>query len=211
MSSLEIEGAAEGQSEHPDRGGAVAGGAGSAPGAAEESAFDSHGSYDGLLRLVGQSGGQLEIVLSTTEVGTEKRQRFPYRGYALSWAKRMQGAVDGLEVDLTTTDVGTRKTLSFPYSGYGYGWARRMQGRIGGQDVSLEVVEVGKERTFGFPWRGHGYAWAQEFRGECGGQLQAHLSTTEVGRARERGFPYFGYGYAWAKKAVLTLRLMRLP
>jgi hypothetical protein len=164
-------------------------------------------SYDALVELVRQGGGELEIDVSTTDVGTERTLGFPWRGYKFSWAKSMQGALDGTAVELATTEVGTKKTWGFPYFGYGYGWAKRMQGQVGGHAVSLAVVEVGKKKSMEFPWRGYGFAWAQELSGECGGQLEAHLSITDVGRAKGSHFPYFGYGAAWAKKGTLTLRV----
>jgi hypothetical protein len=163
--------------------------------------------YEALVDLVRESGGQLMIDLSTTEVERERKWRFPYLGYGRAWAKRMQGAFDDVPVDLVTTEVGRGRKWTFPYIGYGFGWAKSMRGNAGGNEVVLTAKKVGMDKKWGFPYFGHGYAWTQEMSGECGDQLEADLSTTDVRTQRKWGFPYLGYGFAWADKCTLTLTL----
>lgn len=164
-------------------------------------------SYEALVDLVRENGGQLSVELSTTDVGMQKKWGFPYFGYRYAWVKRMQGADKGISVDLSITDVGTEKRWSFPYRGYGYAWEKRMEGNIGGNKITLMATNVRKEKKWSFPYSGYGYAWTQEMSGECGAQLNATLITTDVGRKKGWGFPYLGYGSAWAKKGLLTLKL----
>ena len=76
--------------------------------------------------MVGENGGQLSIDLLTTHVGIKTTWSFPYSGYGLAWAKRMQGYSDGLAVDLLTAEVGTERKHGFPYAGYRFAWARRL-------------------------------------------------------------------------------------
>ena len=164
-------------------------------------------SYETLVDLVRDNGGQLSMDLSTTDVGMQKKWSFPYFGYRYAWVKRMQGVSNGISVDLLTTDVGTEKRRRFPYSGYGYAWGKRMEGNIGGNALILTAIKVRKESKWSFPYSGYGYAWTQELSGECGDKFSATLLTTDVGRKKGWGFPYLGYGSAWAKKGELTLRL----
>ena len=77
-------------------------------------------SYAALVDVVKANGGQLRIELATTDVGQAKSRRFPFRGYGLAWAKRMQGVSDDIVVDLTTEDLGVEKRWRFPYLGYGF-------------------------------------------------------------------------------------------
>jgi len=164
-------------------------------------------SYETLVDLVRENGGQLRIDLSTTDVGMEKRRGFPYSGYGFAWAKRMQGDCNDIWVDLTTTEVGMEKKQRFPYRGYGFAWARAMRGYIGGNKVALTARKVAKEQKWSFPYSGYGSAWTQEMSGECGGQLEVDLLTTDVGRRKGWGFPYLGYRFAWANSSILTLTL----
>ena len=164
-------------------------------------------SYEALVNLVRKNGGQLVIDVTTTEVGRDKRSSFPYQGYGLAWAKRMQGDYSDISVDLTATDVGMEKKWSFPYQGYGFAWTKRMQGYIGGNEATLTAKKVGMEKKWGIPYQGYGFAWTQEMSGECGDQLRIDFVTTEVGREKKWSFPYLGYGFAWAKKGILTLSL----
>jgi len=164
-------------------------------------------SYEALVDLVTENGGQLSIDISTTDVGMERKWSFPYFSYKFAWAKRMQGAFNNSLVDLTTTEVGREKKRRFPYLGYGFAWAKRMQGYIGGNEVALTVKKVGREKKWSFPYQGYGFGWTQELSGECGDQLRADLSITDVGRKKGWRFPYQGYGSAWANKGVLTLTL----
>ena len=162
-------------------------------------------SHEALVDLVRENGGQLSIDVSTTDVGSKRTWSFPYFGYGLAWAKRMQGVLDDVLVDLQTTEVGGEKGRGFPYVGYRYAWASRMQGHVGGNEVTLAVTKVAKEKRRSFPYFGYGFAWTQEMSGGCGDQLRVVLSSTDVGRRRARRFPYRGFGYAWANKATLTL------
>ena len=47
-------------------------------------------SYEALVDLVRENGGELSIDLSTTDVGMQKKWGFPYFGYRYAWVKRMQ-------------------------------------------------------------------------------------------------------------------------
>jgi len=115
--------------------------------------------YEALVDLVREHGGQARIDLSTTEVGKERKWRFPWIGYGRAWAKRMQGACNDILVDLMTTEVGRGRRWRFPYLGYGFGWAKRIQGNVGGNEVVLTAKKVGMERKWGFPYLGYGFAW----------------------------------------------------
>jgi hypothetical protein len=175
---------------------------------APEPAVVAHSvSYDALVELVCEHGGQFKIELSTTDIGFEKKLGFPYRGYGFAWAKRMQSASNLLSVDLRTSEIGKQKKWSFPYFGYGYAWAKRMHGDIAGNQVFLKTDKVFTERKRRFPYLGYGYAWSQQMSGECGAGLGVHLLITDIGRKREWRFPYQGYGLAWENKGVLTLSL----
>lgn len=164
-------------------------------------------SYEALVGLVRERGGQLKIDLATTDVGTAKNRGFPYLGYGTAWARRMQADLDSAAVDVVVTEVGMDEKRGFPYSGYRFAWAKRLEGDIGGNPITLTANKVAMDQESGFPYTGYGFAWTQGMSGECGDQLRAELQTTEVGREKERRFPYFGYGLAWAKKGVLTLSL----
>jgi hypothetical protein len=163
-------------------------------------------SYEALVDTV-RKNGLLEIDVTTTEVGRNKKWGFPYQGYGFAWAKRMQGTYSDILVDLKTTEVGMVKKWGFPYLGYGFAWAKRMQGYIGGNEVVLTATKVDMEKKWGFPYAGYGLSWVQEMSGECGNQLKVDVTTTEVGMEKKRGFPYAGYGFAWAKEGILTVKL----
>lgn len=167
-------------------------------------------SYEELVELVRENGGQLNIDLSTIGVGMRKKWGFPYFGYRFAWAKRMQGTQNRIVVDLLTTEVGTEKRWGFPHLGYGYAWRKEMEGDVAGNPISLTAAKVRKEKKWRFPYSGYGYAWTQELIGECGAQLNATLTTTEVVKRSGWGFPYFGYGSAWAKEGALALTLKEL-
>lgn len=164
-------------------------------------------SYEALVDLVRENGGQLRIDLSTTEVGMERELRFPYRGYKFAWAKRMQGNLDNNLVDLTTTRVGREKEWGFPYQGYGYAWVKRMEGHVGGNPITLTASKVGRDKETIFPFRGYGFAWTRELSGECGDRLRANLLITDASRRKGWIFPYFGFGAAWENEGILTLAL----
>ena len=164
-------------------------------------------SYEALVDLVRENGGQLRIDVSTTDVGMQKKWGFPYFGFGFAWTKGMRGALNDIQVDLRATEVGMEKKRRFPYFGYGFAWAKRVQGTIGGNEVTLTAGKVATEKKRRFPYFGSGFAWTQEMSGECGGQLKVDLLTTDVGRDKKWGFPYRGYGFAWANKGVLTLVL----
>ena len=170
-------------------------------------AADESISYEALVDLIRENGGQLKIDLSTTDVGMRRKGGFPYLGYKFAWAKRMQGDLKGNVVDLTTTRVGREKKWSFPYQGHGYAWTKRMEGHVGGNPLTLTANKVGREKRSSFPYRGYGFAWAQELTGECGDRLRVDLLVTDVGRKKGWSFPYSGYGSAWANEGVLTLTL----
>ena len=118
--------------------------------------------YEALVDLVRENGGQLRIDLSTTEVGRERKWRFPCLGYGRAWAKRMQGAFKDVRVDLMTSEVGRGGKWSFPYQGHGFGWTRRMQGNVGGKEVVLTARKVGMEKKWSLPYLGYGFAWTEE-------------------------------------------------
>jgi len=167
-------------------------------------------SYEALVDLVRENGGQLRIDVSTTDVGMERKWGFPYFAYKFAWAKRMQGALNSTSVDLITTEIGREKKRRFPYLGYGFAWVKGMQGHIGGNEAALTVKKVGREKKWRFPYQGYGFAWTQELSGECGDQLKAALSITDGGTKKGWRFPYQGYGSAWANKGVLTLTLREM-
>lgn len=168
-------------------------------------------SYAALVDLVKANGGQLRIELATTDVGMEKKRRFPFLGYGLAWAKRMQGASGDIVVDLTTVEVGVMQRWRFPYLGYGFAWVKRLQGSIAGHDATLTAKKVGREKKWGFPYFGFGYAWTCELAGQGGDALRIDLSITDLGRRKERGFPYFGFGLAWENQGLLVLTLAEKP
>jgi len=164
-------------------------------------------SYEALVDLVRENGGQLRIDVSTNDVGMKKKWGFPYFGFGFAWTKGMRGALNGIQVVLRATEVGMEKKHRFPYFGYGFAWAQRVQGTIGGNEATLTAGKVATEKKRRFPYFGSGFAWTQEMSGECGGQLKVDLLTTDVGRDKKWGFPHRGYGFAWANKGVLTLAL----
>ena len=164
-------------------------------------------SYENLINMVKKNGGRLQIELTTTDVGMEKKWGFPYRGYGFAWAKKMYGTFDTLTVELTTTDVGMEKKWSFPYQGYGFAWAKKMEGFIGGNECILTATKVRMQKKWRIPYLGYGYAWVQEMSGECGSQLTIDFETTDVGKEKKWSFPYQGYGFAWASKGILTITL----
>lgn len=165
-------------------------------------------SYEALVDLVRQNGGQLSVDLSTTDVGVKRTWSFPYSGYGFAWAKRMQGDSDGVAVDLLTAEVGTKKQYGFPYAAYRFAWARSVEGQVGGSGLTLSATQVEMEKKRVFPYFGYGFAWTQEMSGECGPQLEATFLATDVGRKQQRQWwVHRGYGFAWAKRGVLTLTL----
>jgi hypothetical protein len=161
--------------------------------------------YADLLDMVATEGGVLEIPMSTVEVATERRWRFPYSGYGYAWAARMISSGPGPAADLTVTDVGRNSRSRFPYRGYGFAWEREVEGTIAGNPVHLEARDVESERRSSFMWIARGYAWTKVWEGTCGPSLAAMLSTTTVGRRRASSFMYRGYGYAWVREANLRL------
>jgi hypothetical protein len=87
-------------------------------------------SYDTLVDLIKENGGQLQIEMEATEVGTKITWTFPYFGYGFAWVKRLQGNYQGIPVELSTTEVVRKHTRSFPYNGYGFAWSQEMDGHI---------------------------------------------------------------------------------
>jgi hypothetical protein len=166
-----------------------------------------HLSYRDLVEKVKAAGGMLSVDLLTTDVGSQRRRSFPFRGFGFAWAHRMQGTLGREHVDLRTTEVGKKRAWSFPYFGFGYAWPRRMEGEVAGNPVSLTVSRVLRERLHKFLFRGYGFAWAADFLGECGDDLAADLAITEVGRKLEWEFPYFGFGFGWERAGLFTLTL----
>lgn len=92
-------------------------------------------SYEALVGLVREGGGELTIELSTTEIGRERRWSFPYFGYGRAWVKSMEGGAHGILVKLRTTEAGRGRERRFPFRGYGLAWAKRVAGHIGGNEV----------------------------------------------------------------------------
>jgi hypothetical protein len=163
--------------------------------------------YDELVETLRENNGQVEIELAATDVGLERKRRFPYSGYGLAWVKRLQGAWDGIAVDLEVSGVGLEKKWGFPYQGYGFAWAQGMQGNAGGNEITLTTNKVHREKNTAFFYRGYGQAWAGAMSGACGDQIIAEFTTTNVGRHSGWQFPYSGYGFAWANRGTLTLTL----
>jgi hypothetical protein len=163
--------------------------------------------YDDLVNIVEKSGGQLEIELSTIEVGRERKLAFPFRGYGFAWAARMHGLFNNISVDLQTVEVGKDTDWGFPYQGYGFAWEKKLEGTVSGNKFILESDKVCREKKFLFPYRGHGYAWTQELSGECGNQLKVNLKTTEIGKDNGWFLFYFGLGYAWISRAIICVSL----
>lgn len=164
-------------------------------------------SYEELVRLVKENGGQLKIDLVTTDVGMEKEYGFPFQGYGFAWAENMMGLFNNILADLRTTEFGKYKKFMFPYMGFGFAWSKRIEGNIGGNGIILKAKKVDMEKKYGFPYKGYGFAWTQEMSGECGRELRADLVFRDVKRNKRLTFPFFGFGFAWVDKAVLTLSL----
>ncbi|MEJ2266986.1 MAG: hypothetical protein P8X95_26370 [Anaerolineales bacterium] len=105
--------------------------------------------------------GDIDVELTTTEVGTERRWEFPYFGFGYAWTKQVQGHIVGNECNLRATKVAKERKLRFPYLGYGYAWVQEMSGKCGDRlKVELSITEVDKERKWRFPYFGYGFAWA---------------------------------------------------
>lgn len=164
-------------------------------------------SYEALVGLVRENGGQLSIDLSTSEVSKKRSWSFPYFGYGSARAERMQGTFNQVLVDLVTTEAGEAKRRGFPWRGYRFAWAEAMQGSIAGNQVALTAEKVSRKKEWSFPYSGYGYGWTQAMTGECGGELKVDLQTTDVGTDKRWRFPYGGFGFAWANRCILTLRL----
>ncbi len=164
-------------------------------------------SYEALLELVRENGGQLELALSTADVGREKKWHFPKIGYGYAWANKMQGRAENVAVDLHASDVGKDREWSLLGLGQGFAWVKEARGNVGGNEFGLTSQKVGKDSSWNILGLGFGYAWVQEMAGECGARLQVGLAVTGVARDKKRQFPGLGYGFAWASKGVLTLTL----
>jgi len=120
-------------------------------------------SYEALVDLVRENGGQLETDLSTTDVGIERTWGFPYLGYKFAWAKRMHGHVGGNEVTLAAKRVARERMRDFPWRGYGFAWTQELSGECGEQlKVNLLITDVGRKRGWRFPYLGYGSAWANK-------------------------------------------------
>lgn len=162
-------------------------------------------SYQSLVDMVKANGGQLQIPLTTTAVGMERKWSFPYFGLGSAWAKRMQGLSRDMSIDLQAVDVGRDKKYGFPYRGFRFAWVKEMGGTIGGNATELTASKVRRERKWGFPYFGFGYAWTEEMQGACGDQIEIDLVTTEIGKRIVRRFPYLGFGLSWIKEGMLTM------
>ena len=57
-------------------------------------------SYKALVDILKASDGQLQVPLTTTAVGMERKWSFPYFGFGAAWAKRMQSASKEVSIDL---------------------------------------------------------------------------------------------------------------
>lgn len=161
--------------------------------------------YQTLVDRVAQHAGRLQLEMTVTSVGSDRRTGFPYFGYQFAWAESMRGSLEEISVELRATDVGRQRAQRFPYLGYGFAWVKQMQGQVAGNSIVLQATRVHREKKWMFPYFGYGYAWTQELTGTCGSQLSALLTITEVGRKRTSRFPYRGFGAAWEAKGVLSL------
>jgi hypothetical protein len=75
--------------------------------------------------MVKANGGQLQIPLTTTAVGMEKKSSFPYFGYGSAWAEEMQGTCgDIIEIDLVTTETSKKYASRLPWHGFGFSWIK---------------------------------------------------------------------------------------
>ncbi len=164
-------------------------------------------SYQALVDMVKANGGQLQVPLTTTAVGMERKWSFPYFGFGSAWAKRMQGFSMDVSVDLQAVDVGRDKKAGFPWRGYSFAWVKDMGGTIGGNETALTARKVRRERKWSFPYFGYGYAWAEEMQGTCGDQLEIDLVTTEISKKNEQRLPWHGFGLSWIKEGMLTLKV----
>jgi hypothetical protein len=162
--------------------------------------------YQTLVDRVVQNGGQLQIVVTATSIGSKKKTGFPFFGYQFAWAEKMRGSLDEIGVEFQAADVGRQMTQRFPYVGYGFAWIKQLEGRVAGNPIVLHATRVHREKKYTFPYFGYGYAWTQELSGTCGSQLSARLTITDVGRKRASTFfLYRGFGAAWEAKGMLIL------
>jgi hypothetical protein len=161
--------------------------------------------YQALVDLVAQHADQMQIDVTATSIGSERKTGFPFFGYQFAWAERMRGSRDEISVELRATDLGRQMAQRFPYNGYGFAWVKQMEGQVAGNPIVLQATRVHREKKWTFPYFGFGYAWTQELAGFCGSQLSARLTITDVVRKRASRFPYRGFGAAWEAKGVLTL------
>ncbi len=169
---------------------------------------DAHSiSYQALVDMVKANGGQLQIPLTTTAVGMEKKSSFPYFGYGSAWAKRMQGSSMDVPVDLQAVDVGRDRKAGFPWRGFSFAWVKEMGGTIGGNETALTARKVRRERKWNFPYFGYGYAWAEEMQGTCGDMIEIDLVTTETSKKYASRLPWHGFGFSWIKEGMLTLKV----
>lgn len=168
-------------------------------------------SYEELVRQVQDDSYELKIPLSVSEVGFRRRFGFPYSGFGFAWAKRMQGAIDGIQVYLNAREVVFRRSQQFPFKGFGFAWVNRFEGMLNGNEFSLSATNIAREKKWNFPYFGYGYAWTEEMHGKCGEQLSLTFLTVEVGRKHQNRFPWLGYGYAWEKNAILTVVQEGIP
>ena len=164
-------------------------------------------SCQALVDMVKANGGQLQVPLTTTAVGMERKWTFPYFGLGSAWAKRMQGSYKEVSIDLQAVGVGRDKRYGFPYRGFRFAWVKEMGGTIGGNATALTASKVRRERKWSFPYFGFGYAWTEEMQGTCGDQIEIDLVTTEIGKKIVRRFPYLGFGLSWIKEGMLTLKV----
>jgi hypothetical protein len=164
--------------------------------------------YAGLVNLVKEHAGQLEVPLSAVKVQRAKRWHFPRFGYGYAWTEGFSGShEDDFSVEMTTDEVGRDHQWIILGIGYGFAWEKTMQGDIGGNPFNLKATKVERKRYWIFFMVGFGYAWSAEMSGECGSQLSVDFRPTQVTRKRFWQFPGIGYGYAWPSQGVLTLRL----
>ncbi len=164
-------------------------------------------SYQALVDMVKANGGQLQVPLTTTAVGMERKWSFPYFGFGAAWAKRMQGSSKDVSIDLQVVDVGRDQKSGFPWRGFSFAWVKEMGGTIGGNTTALTASKVRREKKWSFPYFGFGYAWTEEMHGTCGDQIEIDLVTTEISKRNAQRLPWHGFGLSWIKEGMLTLKV----
>jgi hypothetical protein len=164
-------------------------------------------SYQELVNLVKEQGGQLTVELEAAEVQREKKWHLPRMGYGFAWVSTFQDVSNpDFTVLLDTSEVGRDTHLELWGIGFGFAWEKAMQGDIGGHKATLRAKKVAKKRSINFPLLGYGYAWTQDMGGELGEQLTVELKTTAVQKKHYGRFPGIGFGFAWPEKGQLVIK-----